>query len=440
VPKLKPKPKSDAEVFKKEAERHVQATERKFIISSYRIPHGKALNERKHMQFDHECNKSQPRKGSDYKQDANLEFYKKSAIEQRKKLFKSKLIEGQIMNFWKTYKLSPDSVLPKRQYLHVHMLMSKALDPQFKKARSAITAIMDWRHDLECLDIVSCAGLDMKILNDDTIDPEHKQELEAVIKESEEKKSRTVSNLPKMKGTIPRMKRLFTGDEENMGLTLWQFKRSMFEMVDHWTNSINELDYARFLFRLYSRITVSLTENTNSRNWKSLAEVTPLSREEMLEPLKKAEEEVINALSSALSGFPQYKGMHRGTPRLGSPNLGHRKQKVTRRSKMQKIVSARSKSAPKAINRYSMIRKIFQRILISNGMIDEEDKKEAMNILHDAEKHGVILDLNTRLRLLTISLKTGFVEAVEFLIRQDAKVIPSSPSLSSRSKQRNPQR
>eukprot|EP00466_Bigelowiella_natans_P000159 jgi/Bigna1/125457/aug1.1_g165 len=295
-PKSPQSPKfAELKIFKDEAKRHARAKDKRFIVSLYRVPHGEQMRPKRHLAFSHEI--VSPKNGTskkiDYKLQGNPEFYSKESMEKRKNLFKSKLIFGQILSFWKTHKMKRNSLLPKKSYLRGHMLMAKALDSNFSNSKALITAMHDWRHDCRCKEIVSKHPFDKRNLKKLVkTDPLLEKQLKIQIRERDSEKDMSKSNLKDTqqlsKGGV--RKSSFTEprkDIEPEGLNLWQFRRSMFELADKWTESIDELVYARFLFRLHARITVTLAAGPQKRTWMSLTEVSPLSRKEIIEPLKK---------------------------------------------------------------------------------------------------------------------------------------------------------
>jgi len=353
------------------------------------------MRSKKHMAFQHEVvsSKNKSKEAVDYKLQGNPEFYKKSAIRKREKLFSSKLIEGQILNFWNTYKLKSNSLLSKQLYLRVHMLMSKALDPKFSKSKALITAMLDWRHDCKCREIVSSHAFNAA-RRKEKLNPELEKELRAQVQEWERKEKKE-NEVPVFKRRKPTSLR----DQSGEGLTLWQFKRSMFEIVDKWTDSIDEMDYARFLFRLYARVTVSYKGQEKQRQWKSLTEVSPISRADLLEPLKNAEEEIINQIA--------------------------REMKIEFRKPKSKRSGVRSRSTPVKGNRYNnILRNLFKKLRSADGTMDDDFKELVLEAIRgvDHKMINTVLDPLTRESALHIAVSSSFTEAVELLLSRNAEV------------------
>mmetsp|Transcript_26719 Transcript_26719/g.44869 ORF Transcript_26719/g.44869 Transcript_26719/m.44869 type:complete len:359 (+) Transcript_26719:960-2036(+) len=90
-----------------------------------------------------------------------------------------------------------------------------------------------------------------------------------------------------------------SGSRHGSNMSLPQFRRSFFELADQWTDSVDEMEYALFLFRLLARITVtkSCPFKKQQRTWKSLVEVSPFGKKDLTAPLQKIEEEMIKKYS-----------------------------------------------------------------------------------------------------------------------------------------------
>jgi len=426
-PKSPQSPKfAELKIFKDEAKRHARAKDKRFIVSLYRVPHGEQMRPKRHLAFSHEI--VSPKNGTskkiDYKLQGNPEFYSKESMEKRKNLFKSKLIFGQILSFWKTHKMKRNSLLPKKSYLRGHMLMAKALDSNFSNSKALITAMHDWRHDCRCKEIVSKHPFDKRNLKKLVkTDPLLEKQLKIQIRERDSEKDMSKSNLKDTqqlsKGGV--RKSSFTEprkDIEPEGLNLWQFRRSMFELADKWTESIDELVYARFLFRLHARITVTLAAGPQKRTWMSLTEVSPLSRKEIIEPLKKVEEDLIYKHGKKAEATWRSSSRSRSRRRSKKrPNTAYKRKKIV----------VRSRSVPNKGNcsSISKLKSIFQELEKSDNMkLTEAKKMMVLDIVRDISENDdvdAILDPFTKEQALHVVSRMGFVEAVELLLRKNAK-------------------
>jgi len=298
------------ERFESEAEKFISArnNERKFIGTVYKVLTADDLSGKDHLKFAHEDNgihsdgkKKKTKKKNwsqkDYKMDGNTMYYTKEAIDMRKRIFLSPIVNGQIKLFWNTFGIGEDGSISQGQYTKIHSLMSKALDKNFDRSHSFINAINDWRRDLTTKDIIALPPKEirskklMKAKSFQIGDGDHEG-----LEKAMENNYSTGPKIPNSRSASGRSRSFMLSNgrtekkksQESMNFLM--FRRSIFEVADLWTDSLKEMDYAKFLFRLLIRISVT---SSSGRAWKSLAEVSPLSSKEFLKPLKDVEEDCI---------------------------------------------------------------------------------------------------------------------------------------------------
>lgn len=109
-------------------------------------------------------------------------------------------------------------------------------------------------------------------------------------------------------GTDTPSQRSARGGKNKEGLDYARLRRSLFELADNWTDSIDALKYAAFLFRVHSRITNirrSADESGRTRvstAWKDLDDVIVLPTEEIGKPVYEVLAELLNSMAVSVKG------------------------------------------------------------------------------------------------------------------------------------------
>mmetsp|Transcript_26871 Transcript_26871/g.45146 ORF Transcript_26871/g.45146 Transcript_26871/m.45146 type:complete len:484 (+) Transcript_26871:197-1648(+) len=267
------------------------------------------------------------RKRVSYKEQGNKEYYTEKSLSLRRELYRSKLIEGQIFRFWKTYRKTKEGVVDKKSYMHAHKLISKALDPSWVCHQAIVTAIKDWQHDLTReFDEIVCVPLYLlereggeagsKVKSPrrgrplDSRDGQKSGRRGRSKSQNRDERSFERSRSPgataksprsrspaarKQAGRISRTRTTFaTRKEQYDVLDYRKLKMSIFEIADTWTDDIDELTYAAFLARLLTAIS-----EPKSHCWKPLDSVKAVHTKEFLR--RTSPEELSNLHLQALS-------------------------------------------------------------------------------------------------------------------------------------------
>ena len=183
---------------------------------------------KKTMQFSFERDGS----AATYHLQGDHRFDEQDQVRKRRALFKDPKIQQQLDSVWrlssyKDYDANPGTIT-KRQYMDVHIKVSKALRADWQASTAIDIAEHDWQCDIEKYLQRSPSPV--------PIDSTTSTPTPAI---STKKKHR-------------RQHSLSTGEEVmEKECFLW----SMFEIADHWTGSVDADEYAQFLRRLFRRIT-----------------------------------------------------------------------------------------------------------------------------------------------------------------------------------------
>ena len=131
-----------------------------------------------------------------YNLQGDPDMYSDEAIQRRRELFNHPQIRRLLDLFWHTYEKNEDNEIVFTEYASVHIKMAKAVlgEDQFDVKLAQHQAVQDWKRDTG-------------------------------------------------------------GSAFNVGLKYGQFIRSLFELVDIWTDSLEPEDYVQFLETLYFRVT-----------------------------------------------------------------------------------------------------------------------------------------------------------------------------------------
>mmetsp|Transcript_10921 Transcript_10921/g.20036 ORF Transcript_10921/g.20036 Transcript_10921/m.20036 type:complete len:1029 (+) Transcript_10921:121-3207(+) len=171
--------------------------------------HVDVVKKNKKLIFEHEKlfrrnknNKRQSFKG--YKDEGNPKYYTPDAIKQRKNLFRSPVINGQVNQIWSILRKNKDGLLGKREYIKFHGLMGKALNPNFNPLTATIEAHSDWKRDQE----LECAvSLDFQEKKGDNVNLNQKSIYAEVFSQLDKKLKKRVSIKSLDPSLVPQAKR-----------------------------------------------------------------------------------------------------------------------------------------------------------------------------------------------------------------------------------------